>query len=187
MTPHDTGDKALVRRSKFLSLVLRHEPQKIGIVLDEAGWVAVDELLAKAAAAGRAMTRAQLAEVVATSDKRRFAFSEDGLRIRASQGHSVAVDLGLPPREPPPELWHGTASRSIASILRTGLDKRARHHVHLTADRATAVAVGARYGVPVLLRVAAAAMAADGHVFHCSDNDVWLVDAVPAEYLEVVA
>ena len=178
------NDKKLTTISKFLSLVLRHEPQRIGLALDAAGWVAVDELLAQAAQAGRAITRAQLDEVVATNDKQRFAISEDGLRIRASQGHSIAIDLELPPREPPAVLYHGTASRWIASILRTGLDRRSRRHVHLTESLHTATAVGSRYGVPVILRIDARAMAAAGHVFRCSDNGVWLVDAVPVKFLE---
>lgn len=180
------NDKKLTTISKFLSFVLRHQPREIGIEPDAAGWVAIAELLEKAGRAGRAITRAQLDEVVATNDKKRFAISEDGLRIRASQGHSIAVDLELPPREPPAVLYHGTASRSIASIMRTGLERRARHHVHLSENTATATAVGTRYGIPVLLRVDARAMAADGHVFRCSDNGVWLVEEVPVKYLEVV-
>ena len=180
------SDKKLTTISKFLSFVLRHQPQEIGIVPDAAGWVGIADLLDKAARAGRAITRAQLDEVVANNDKKRFAISEDGLRIRASQGHSIQVDLDLPPREPPAVLYHGTASRSIASIMRTGLERRARHHVHLTQSLATAIAVGTRYGVPVLLRIDAQAMAADGHVFRCSDNGVWLVDAVAVKYLEVM-
>jgi putative RNA 2'-phosphotransferase len=180
------NDKKLTTISKFLSLVLRHQPQRIGLVPDAAGWVAVAELLEKAARAGRAITRAQLDEVVATNDKKRFALSDDGMRIRASQGHSIAVDLELPVRVPPDALFHGTASRWIASILRTGLDRRTRHHVHLTESLHTARTVGSRYGVPVILRVDARAMAADGHEFRCSDNGVWLVDAVPVKYLEVM-
>jgi putative RNA 2'-phosphotransferase len=179
------NDKKLTTISKFLSLVLRHQPQRLGLALDAAGWVAIDELIAQAAQAGRAITRAQLDEVVATNDKQRFAISADGLRIRASQGHSIAIDLELPPREPPAVLYHGTASRWIASILRSGLDRRSRHHVHLTESLHTATSVGSRYGVPVILRIDAQAMAAAGHVFRCSDNGVWLVDAVPVRFLEV--
>jgi len=180
-----TDDK-LTKTSRFLSLVLRHRPQEIGLALDPAGWAVIEELLAKLEHAGRALTRAQLEEIVATSDKQRFAISEDGLRIRANQGHSIDVDLGLPPSAPPDVLYHGTATRNTAAILRSGIEKRARHHVHLSADTTTARSVGSRYGVPVLLRVDARRMAADGHVFRCSDNGVWLVDAVPAQYLEVL-
>lgn len=171
--------------SKFLSLVLRHEPQAIGLTLDEAGWAGVDELLAKAAAAGRPISRDMLAEVVRSSDKQRFAFSADGLRIRANQGHSVDVALGLAAATPPDTLFHGTASRFLAAILQAGLDKRQRHHVHLTHDLATARAVGQRYGTPVVLEIDAARLCADGHVFHRSANGVWLVDHVPADYLKV--
>jgi len=179
------NNKKLTTISKFLSLVLRHEPQRIGLLLDVAGWASIDELLEKSALSGHGITRAQLEEVVATNDKKRFAISEDRKRIRASQGHSIDVDLELPVRVPPDVLYHGTASRWIASILRTGLDKRARHHVHLTENLHTATSVGARYGVPVILRVDARAMAAEGHEFRCSDNGVWLVDAVPVKFLEV--
>ncbi len=169
--------------SKFLSLVLRHEPHRIGIELDEAGWTPVDELLRKAQTAGSSLSREILDEVVASSDKQRFAFSEDGLRIRANQGHSVDVDLGLPVVPPPDVLYHGTSSRFMPSILRDGLERRSRHHVHLTQDRQLALSVGQRYGEPVILRVDARAMAARGHAFRCSANGVWLTDAVPAEFI----
>ena len=170
--------------SKLLSLVLRHRPELIGIALDEGGWVQVDELLAALAAHGRPLTRAQLERLVATSDKQRFAL--DGDRIRASQGHSVPVDLGLSPVPPPRELFHGTPVRNVDAILREGLRKGQRHHVHLSPDVATATRVGARRGTAAVLLVEAAAMAADGHVFLRSANGVWLVDSVPARYLRRV-
>jgi len=173
--------------SKFMSLVLRHQPGRIGLVLDAAGWADISELLAHAAAAGRAITRDQLDEVVATSDKRRFALSDDGQRIRANQGHSIDVDLGLVPQPPPLVLFHGTAWRFVDSIRLTGLERRSRHHVHLTANAATGEAVGRRYGKPVILRIAAGQMAARGHVFFRSANDVWLVESVPPEFIEVQA
>lgn len=171
--------------SKFLSLVLRHEPHRIGIALDEAGWTSVDELLRKAAAAGCPFSRATLEEVVANSDKQRFAFSEDGLHIRANQGHSIEIDLDLPALEPPDVLFHGTASRFVESILSSGLERRERHHVHLTQHRQTAVSVGQRYGEPVIMRIDAQAMFAEGHEFRCSANGVWLVDAVPTKFIQV--
>lgn len=171
--------------SKFLSLVLRHEPQRLGLELDEAGWTSVDGLLRKAAAAGRPVSREVLNEIVASSDKKRFAFSEDGQSIRANQGHSIEVDLGLPVVTPPDVLFHGTASRFSEAILLSGLERRARHHVHLTQDRQTAVSVGQRYGAPVVLRIDAGRMAALGHEFRCSANGVWLVDGVPAEFIQV--
>ena len=173
--------------SKFMSLVLRHAPGRIGLELDGAGWAAIDDLLARAVAAGRRITRDQLNEVVATSDKRRFALSDDGLCIRANQGHSIDVDLGLDPRQPPEILFHGTASRFVDSLMATGLERRSRHHVHLTEDVAIGEAVGRRYGKPVILRIAAGAMAAQGHVFFCSSNGVWLVEFVPPVFIEVAA
>ena len=172
--------------SKFMSLVLRHQPQKIGLQLDPAGWARVDDLLRLSAAAGRPVTHDDLVDVVTTSDKQRFALSEDGLRIRANQGHTIEVDLDLPVLVPPDALFHGTARRFLDAILREGLSRRARHHVHLTANRETAIAVGTRYGAPVLLRIDAARMYADGHVFRCSANGVWLAEGVPAPYLEAM-
>lgn len=174
----------LVKISRFLSLVLRHEPAKIGITLDAQGWVGVDELLAALSRAGKRVTLENLRRVVAENDKKRFSFSEDGERIRANQGHSVEVDLGLEPVEPPEVLYHGTASRFLLSIRREGLTARSRHHVHLSAEQKTAVAVGSRHGVPVVLTVRAARMHADGHLFYRSDNGVWLTDAVAPKYID---
>jgi putative RNA 2'-phosphotransferase len=176
-------DPSLVRASKFLSLVLRHKPEHIGITLDAAGWVGVDELLAAAQRSGLALDRATLERVVADNDKRRFAFSDDGARIRASQGHSVAVELGLEPQAPPGVLFHGTAARFLDSIRREGLKPGSRTHVHLSADEATAVEVGRRHGKPAVLRVDACAMHRGGHAFVRSENGVWLTEAVPAAYI----
>lgn len=174
---------SLVRLSKFLSLVLRHDPGKIGLRLDEAGWASVDELIAAAARSGMAIDRETLARVVAENDKQRFALSPDGARIRASQGHSVKVDLGLAPREPPELLYHGTAARNVDSIRASGLHAASRTHVHLSADEETARRVGQRHGPPVVLTVAAGRMHRDGRAFFRSENGVWLTDAVPAEYI----
>ncbi|MGV9271125.1 RNA 2'-phosphotransferase [Kitasatospora sp. NPDC003701] len=176
-------EKRTVRTSKMLSRILRHEPERVGIALDAAGWVEVDVLLAALAARGTRLTRAELDHVVATNNKRRFAYSEDGLSIRASQGHTVAVDLGLAAAEPPARLFHGTADRSLDAIFHEGLRPMARQDVHLSADTDTAVRVGSRHGRPVVLVVDAAAMAAAGHTFRISANGVWLTDAVPPEYL----
>ncbi|MFJ1703949.1 RNA 2'-phosphotransferase [Kitasatospora sp. NPDC088346] len=176
-------EKQTVRVSKTLSRVLRHDPGSIGITLDPAGWVRVEDLLAGLARHGRAVSRSQLDHVVATNNKRRFAFSEDGRSIRASQGHTVEVDLGLPAAVPPPVLYHGTGSRTVGIILREGLRPMARRDVHLSADTGTAVRVGARHGRPVVLVVDAAAMAAAGHEFRVSANGVWLTDAVAPQYL----
>lgn len=172
-----------VRVSKYLALHLRHRSERIGIALDEGGWVAVDELIAACVAAGFPITRAELERVVATSDKRRFAFDGDGRRIRANQGHSVGVELGLPPVTPPDVLFHGTVERFLPAIRRDGLRPMGRHHVHLSGDEETASAVGARRGRPVVLRVDAAGMVAAGHEFRVSANGVWLINAVPPEFL----
>jgi putative RNA 2'-phosphotransferase len=177
----------IVATSKLLSYVLRHRPDSIGLALDGNGWAAVDDLLARLRAAGHAIDRTLLERVVADNDKRRFAFSENGARIRASQGHSIAVDLGLVPAAPPDVLYHGTASRFLKSILAAGLRALGRHHVHLSADADSAMRVGARHGFPAVLRVDARRMRADGIVFYRSDNGVWLTDAVLPRYLDVGA
>jgi len=177
MAPH------LKRISKLLSLVLRHQPEAIGITLDENGWVTVDELLAKLAAKGHRVDRETLEEVVTTNDKQRFSFSEDGLRIRANQGHSVSVDLELEALTPPDLLYHGTATRNLEAILDQGLQPQARQHVHLSPDEETATKVGMRHGKPVVLHVDAKAMAEAGHAFYRSANGVWLTAAVPPEFL----
>ena len=170
--------KRLVKVSKYLSRHLRHQPERIGLTLEPGGWVRVEDLLR---AGG--ITREELEEVVARNDKQRFSFDESGARIRANQGHSVEVDLGLEPVEPPAVLFHGTGSKSVDGILRDGLERRGRHHVHLSPDVETATRVGARHGRPVVLEVDAAAMAADGHDFFVTANGVWLTDAVPPRYL----
>lgn len=170
-------------RSKLLSLVLRHEPEKIGIELDDGGWTSVEGLVDALASHGQPITRADLVEIVRTSDKQRFAISEDGARIRANQGHSVEVDLGYEPAAPPSMLFHGTVAKFVDSIRAEGLSRQARHHVHLSATRDTAVAVASRRGRPVVLEVRAKEMVADGHAFFVSANGVWLTEAVPASYL----
>jgi putative RNA 2'-phosphotransferase len=171
------------RISKYLSLVLRHDPAAAGITLDAEGWVAVEELLAGAARNGFPFTRAELEEVVRTNDKQRFALSGDGQRIRANQGHSVSVDLGLNPETPPAILYHGTVERFVSSILANGLDKQARQHVHLSSDIATASRVGSRRGRPIILKIAAVQMHSAGFRFFCSANGVWLTDQVPPQYI----
>jgi putative RNA 2'-phosphotransferase len=172
------------RISKFLSLVLRHQPETAGLELDEGGWVDVDELLAGCAGAGRRISRDQLDEVVATNAKKRFAFSYDGRRIRASQGHSVDVELGYQESRPPAALYHGTVASALPAIRETGLHKMSRHHVHLSKDRPTANQVGSRRGKPIILVVRAEEMAAAGHAFFLSANGVWLTDHVPARFID---
>ncbi|WP_052847451.1 RNA 2'-phosphotransferase [Streptomyces avicenniae] len=180
-------DRRRIRVSKYLSRHLRHDPARIGITLDAQGWTPVAALLDAARRHGFPITPDELAEVVATNDKRRYALdgTGDDLRIRASQGHTVEVDLGLPPAEPPAHLFHGTTARHVSAILDEGLRPMGRHHVHLSPDRETATRVGARRGRPVVLTVDSGAMHRDGGTFHLSDNGVWLTDAVPPAYLRV--
>lgn len=173
------------RASKFLSLHLRHAPHKIGLQLDAAGWTGVEALLQACARAKMPFSRAELDEVVRTNSKQRFAFDASGQRIRANQGHSVAVDLGLPEVAPPATLFHGTAERFLDAIRSEGLKPMARHHVHLSGDEETARQVGARHGGAVVLRVPAGAMHAGGQAFFRSENGVWLCERVAPEFLEL--
>lgn len=172
-----------VRLSKWLSLVLRHQPESIGVSLDGAGWIPVKDLLSALSAHGERVSRDDLAELVRTSDKQRFAFDETGERIRANQGHSVAIDLALPKATPPPRLFHGTPQRFLDAIRKEGLIKGERHHVHLSSDEATAKNVGQRRGAAVVLQVCAGDMANDGHVFYRSANGVWLTAHVPPRFI----
>lgn len=171
--------------SKFLSFILRHDPGSIGLVLDTQGWADVDDLIARATASGRHLDRATLEGIVAANDKKRFTLSADGRRIRAAQGHSVEVDLGLEGAVPPSPLYHGTATRFLDSIMSDGLKPGSRQKVHLSAELATARAVGQRHGKPVVLLVDAARMHAEGHAFWRAENGVWLTDAVPPRFLQV--
>lgn len=173
-----------VQISKFLSLVLRHKPAEIGITLDEAGWVDVDDLLDGLKKHGQAITFPKLEEVVDTNDKQRFEFNEDATRIRARQGHTVAVTLGYEPQPPPAFLYHSTVAASIPLIQKNGLQKMRRHAVHLSPDRETATRVGQRRGMPLLLKIRAQAMHEAGHLFYCTANNVWLTELVPAEFIE---
>lgn len=176
----------LVKISKYLSKHLRHQPERLGLMLAPGGWVEVDHLLAVCARHQFSISREELSEVVALNDKQRFSFDETGTLIRANQGHSVPVDLQLEPTMPPDVLYHGTGQRSVEAIRREGLRKMSRHHVHLSPDVETAVKVGRRHGLPVVFRIDAAGMRQAGHVFYCSDNGVWLVDSVPPAYLEIL-
>ncbi|MFJ8645223.1 RNA 2'-phosphotransferase [Streptomyces sp. NPDC093546] len=176
-------DRRTVKVSKYLSKHLRHQPERIGLSLDPHGWVAIDDLLRAAAEHGVRISRAELEHVVAVNDKQRFTIDVEHDRIRANQGHTVDVDLDLPPATPPAYLYHGTVARALPAIRAEGLRPMARHHVHLSPDRETATRVGARRGRPVVLAVDAGAMARDGHVFHVTANGVWLTDAVPPAYL----
>ncbi|MFJ3461721.1 RNA 2'-phosphotransferase [Achromobacter spanius] len=173
-----------VEVSKFLSYVLRHEPHAIGLTLDREGWADIESLIACAQQSGRSLDVALIRDIVDSNDKKRFALSEDGRRIRAVQGHSTdTVALQHEPLQPPEFLHHGTATRFLDSIMADGLRPGGRHHVHLSADISTATAVGKRYGTPVVLRIDALRMHQQGFVFFQADNGVWLTERVPAEFL----
>jgi putative RNA 2'-phosphotransferase len=170
--------------SKFLSFILRHEPGAIGIGLDQNGWVSVEDLLHALANHGKPLTRGDLESLVATSDKRRFALNPDRSMIRANQGHSVQVDLALPPTVPPDVLFHGIVERNVPSIRAHGLLKGKRHHVHLSETRELAVVVGRRRGDPYVLEVDARGMVTAGLGFYRAENGVWLTEHVPARFLK---
>lgn len=173
------------QRSKFLCKVLRHRPELIGLQLDEHGWADVEELISKISRR-QTFSREILEEIVEQDEKQRYAFNEDRSRIRANQGHSIAVDLNLEPIEPPEFLWHGTGQKYTESIDRTGLKPGSRRYVHLSADRETAREVGKRHGIPVIYRVKTGEMYREGFRFYRSVNGIWLTVFVPADYLEKV-
>ncbi|UZT96330.1 RNA 2'-phosphotransferase [Chryseobacterium fluminis] len=177
------NEKERKKISKFISLVLRHKPEVIHLNIDEYGWADVDELMAKSANHGNGFTFEELEEMVETNDKKRFVFNEDKTRIRANQGHSIDIDLALKPQQPPEFLYHGTAQSNIDSILRNGIEKRNRQHVHLSQDKETATRVGMRHGKPVILIIRTKEMSEDGIAFYLSENNVWLTDFVDAKYV----
>jgi len=177
----------LKHTSKFLSLVIRHQPDAIGLTLDANGWADLDELISCAARKGRKLDLPLLREVVANNDKQRFALDEAQGRIRANQGHSVDIDLGLQAVLPPVVLYHGTATRFVEQIRRDGLKPGSRQHVHLSTQPATATDVGERHGKPTVLSIKALALHNTGHAFYCSANGVWLTDHVPVAYIEFPA
>jgi putative RNA 2'-phosphotransferase len=178
--------RKLVKISKYLSRHLRHQPERLGLNLKDGGWVEVVDLLKACVRHNFPVSLAELKEVVEKNDKKRFSFDASGEKIRANQGHSVAVDLRLEPQIPPATLLHGTAQRNADSIKEHGLLKMARHHVHLSIDAETARRVGARHGKPLIFRVDAAAMAAENFEFFVSTNGVWLVERVPPRFLTVL-
>lgn len=173
-----------IKISKFLSLVLRHQPETIGIELDESGWTYINTLIERSAKAGMLITIPLLKHIVETNSKKRFAINEAENKIRANQGHSVEVELGYTPQQPPETLYHGTGQKSVEPILQSGLQKQNRHHVHLSGDINTAISVGGRHGKPFVFEVLAGQMHIDGFEFFKSDNNVWLTDHVPAKYLK---
>jgi putative RNA 2'-phosphotransferase len=169
--------------SKLLSFILRHHPESAGVELDANGWTDTSLLVKNINAREPGFNLEILQFIMSTNSKKRFGFNEDGSKIRANQGHSIEIQLQLPEREPPETLFHGTAEKNIPSILQTGLQKIERHHVHLSVDRETAKAVGARYGKPVVLTVQSGKMHSEGYKFYLSDNAVWLTEAVPPAFL----
>ena len=177
------NSNSAVRISRYISMILRHHPEKAGIKLDRHGWADVDALI-EGVSKTHPLTRELLEEIVRTDDKQRYSFSEDGARIRANQGHSIPVDVELSRQEPPEYLFHGTGEKYVASIEQRGLLAKGRLYVHLSSDTETARKVGARHGNPVIYRVASGRMARDGFAFFLSVNQVWLTPMVPVEYLE---
>ena len=175
--------KKQTRISKFLSLVLRHNPGKIGIQLDPAGWTEIDTLIDALAENGLSISRQELDDVVYNSDKKRFPYSDDGQYIRANYGHSIPIDLQYEPRKPPEILFHGTARRFIDSIRHEGLTAQKRQYVHLSKDEPTAVQVGQRHGKPVILQIISGEMFQDGYKFYQSDSGIWLTKKVPIDYI----
>lgn len=179
------SEKQLTHISKFLSLVLRHQPDTIDIQLDKNGWTDINELIEKANNYGIKFDRETLNQIVETNSKKRFAFNHTLDKIRASQGHSIDIELGYTNQKPPEILFHGTAEEFVQSISETGLEKRKRQHVHLSSDLETALKVGQRHGKPFIIKVLAEQMYNDNFQFYISDNGVWLTDKVPTKYLKL--
>ena len=176
----------LIKTGRYISYLLRHHPEEAGLTLDEHGWADVDELINAVAGTYAGFSRTELDEIVATNNKKRYSYSEDGKRIRANQGHSIQVDVELEEKTPPPVLWHGTADRFVKSIQAQGLVSGSRLYVHLSADTDTARVVGRRHGKPVIFCVDCKRMAEDGYKFYLSVNGVWLTKEVPARYLRLI-
>lgn len=178
-------EKRKTKISKFLSLILRHQPEVVGLKLEENGWVDVKSLIEACSDYGKPFNFAELKSVVETNDKKRFAFNEDETKIRASQGHSLEIEIEFEKRTPPEILYHGTAEKNVGVIFAEGLKKMWRHHVHISADKETAKKVGMRYGKPVIFEVDTNAMISEGFEFFVSANGVWLVENVPPKFLKI--
>ena len=176
----------LIKTGRYISYLLRHHPEDSGLTLDQHGWADVNELINAVAQTYAGFSRTELDEIVATNNKKRYSYSEDGLRIRANQGHSIQVDVELEEKTPPPVLWHGTAERFVESIQEQGLVSGSRLYVHLSTDTDTARVVGKRHGKPVIFHVDCKRMAEDGYKFYLSVNGVWLTNEVPARYLRLI-
>lgn len=171
--------------SKLLSFALRHKPEELNLTLDKSGWANINDLLKSLKYKGHNLSRDDLNEIVETNNKKRFAISEDGKKIRASQGHSIKIDLGYTPTSPPSALYHGTVSEFLDSIFKKGLIKGSRHHVHLSKDIETAINVGSRRGKPIILEIDSKSMEEDGYDFFVSENGVWLTEHVPPKYITI--
>jgi len=180
------NEKTAKSVSKFLSLVLRHSPETIGLKLDENGWADITELILKCNKKGsqNQMTTELLDYVVENNDKKRFAFNEDKTKIRASQGHSISVELDLNEAKPSEFLYHGTVEKFLECIKKEGLQKMNRQHVHLSKDRETAIKVGSRRGIAQILTIRSREMHKEGFKFYLSENNVWLTDEVPVKYID---
>lgn len=175
--------ETLKNKSRFLSLILRHKPETINLQLDNEGWLNVNELIEKSNKHGESLDFDMLEYIVNNSDKQRFTFNNDKSKIRANQGHSIEVELDLQEKIPPTILYHGTVDKFVDSIRNSGIEKRSRNHVHLSAETETAIKVGSRKGTPVILTVNSGQMYKDGYKFYQSKNDVWLIEFVPKEYI----
>lgn len=169
----------IVKKSKFLSLVLRHKPEEIGLTLDSSGWARIDELCRLSC-----ISQNELGEVVATNNKKRFEYNENKTKIRACQGHSININLNLPSSTPPEILYHGTATRFLDSIFYSGIVAKGRDMVHLSTNIETAKNVGSRHGNPIVLSIRSGDMLKDGFKFYVSNNGVWLTESVPSKYIE---
>ena len=176
---------SLNNTSKFISLILRHKPETIGITLDEHGWANVAELI-DGILKTQYIDMAMLEKIVATDNKQRYSFNEDKTLIRANQGHSIPVDVELPEKKPPAILYHGTGEKYVSSIEEQGLIPKSRLYVHLSEDEQTAKMVGSRHGKPVIYEIHAGEMYDDGYVFYLSVNGVWLTKSVPTKYMKKV-
>lgn len=180
-------NKSVTEKSKYISYVLRHGAKEVGIDIDSQGWVLVSDLLASSVKAKQPITHEELTFIVENNNKKRFAYSEDGLFIRANQGHSSeSVSITFQPKEPPESLFHGTTVAFVDVIMSEGLKKMSRHHVHLSQSLETAISVGSRHGKVAILEINATQMLTDGFIFYRSENDVWLTDHVPAHYIEII-
>lgn len=175
-----------VKLSKFISLILRHKPDVIGVELDQNGWCEVDDLLLKMNEKGKSITRSLLDEIVRTDSKGRYTYNSDGTKIRANQGHSIVVDVELQKEIPPKYLYHGTIRKYVTSILKAGIKKGQRQYVHLSTNIEVAQTVGKRRGIPVILKIEAGKMHVDGYEFYLSKNKIWLCDYVPSKYVSVM-